>query len=241
RRRAGRGGQGRPPNQQSKQADGRSLGNREVGSLPRIGRFSVRRRGRLPDRRRGHGHFGRGRLTFVADRGEPRKRKKNARQQPNTRSCQRGQRENHNRSKKRKYQTKPNGKKAMSANSNKQPVAIVTGASSGVGLGITRSLLERRYRVVANSRTISKSKDLKPSADLVLVDGDIGKKETAIKVVEAATKHFGRVDLLVNNAGIYIPKPFTEYTPEDFETMLGTNVGGYFFVTQQVVAQMRKQ
>ena len=129
----------------------------------------------------------------------------------------------------------------MSANSNKQPVAIVTGASSGMGLGITRALLERRYRVVANSRTISKTKDLTPSADLVLVDGDIGKKETAIKVVEAATKHFGRVDLLVNNAGIYIPKPFTEYTPEDFETMIGTNVGGYFFVTQQVVAQMRKQ
>src|SRR5215470_16783172 len=129
----------------------------------------------------------------------------------------------------------------MGTNSNKQPVAIVTGASSGMGLSITRALLERQYRVVANSRTISKSKDLKPSADLVLMDGDISKKETAIKVVEAATKHFGRVDLLVNNAGIYIPKPFTEYTPEDFETMIGTNVGGYFFVTQQVVGQMRKQ
>jgi len=64
----------------------------------------------------------------------------------------------------------------MSANSNKQPVAIVTGASSGMGLGIARALLERRYRVVANSRTISKSKDLKPSADLVLADGDIGKR-----------------------------------------------------------------
>ena len=129
----------------------------------------------------------------------------------------------------------------MSANSNKQPVAIVTGASSGMGLGITQTLLERRYRVVANSRTISKSRELVPSAELVLVDGDIGKKETAIKVVEAATKHFGRVDLLVNNAGIYIPKPFTEYTPEDFETMVHTNVAGYFFVTQQAVMQMRKQ
>jgi NAD(P)-dependent dehydrogenase (short-subunit alcohol dehydrogenase family) len=129
----------------------------------------------------------------------------------------------------------------MSANTNKRLVAIVTGASSGMGLGITRALLERGYRVVANSRTISQSRELKPSADLVLVDGHIGKKETAVKVVDAALKHFDRIDLLVNNAGIYMPKPFTEYTPEDFETMIGTNVAGYFFVTQQVVAQMRKQ
>ena len=129
----------------------------------------------------------------------------------------------------------------MTANGDKTPVAIVTGASSGIGLGITRALLERGYDVVANSRTISKSQELKPSADLVLVDGDIGRKDTATKGVDAAMKHFGRVDLLVNNAGIYLPKPFTEYTPEDFETMLHTNIGGYFFVTQQAVAQMRKQ
>jgi NAD(P)-dependent dehydrogenase (short-subunit alcohol dehydrogenase family) len=120
-------------------------------------------------------------------------------------------------------------------------VAIVTGASSGIGLGITQALVEHGYRVVANSRTISKSKELKPSADLVLVDGDIGNKDTAIKVAEAAVKSFGRIDLLVNNAGIYMPKPFTEYTPEDFETMVHTNVAGYFFVTQQAVVQMRKQ
>jgi NAD(P)-dependent dehydrogenase (short-subunit alcohol dehydrogenase family) len=120
-------------------------------------------------------------------------------------------------------------------------VGIVTGASGGLGLGITRALLEHGYRLVANSRTISKSKDLKPSADLALVDGDIGNKETAIKVAETALEHFGRIDLLVNNAGIYLPKPFTEYTPQDFETMIHTNVAGYFFVTQQAVAQMRKQ
>src|SRR5882724_6649639 len=119
--------------------------------------------------------------------------------------------------------------------------AIVTGASSGMGLGITRALLEHGWRVVANSRTISKSKDLKPSADLVLVDGDIGKKAAAIEVANAAIRHFGRINLLFNSAGIYIPKPFTEYTPEDFEMMIGTNVAGYFFITQQVVAQMRKQ
>jgi NAD(P)-dependent dehydrogenase (short-subunit alcohol dehydrogenase family) len=124
---------------------------------------------------------------------------------------------------------------------NKKLVAIVTGASSGIGLGITRALLEHGYCVVGNSRTISKSKDLKASTDLVLVDGDISKKETAIKTVDAAMEHFSRVDLLVNSAGVYVPKPFTEYTPRDFETMIATNVAGYFFVTQQAVAQMRNQ
>src|SRR5580765_755843 len=124
---------------------------------------------------------------------------------------------------------------------NNRQVAIVTGASSGIGLGIAQALLERGYRVVANSRTISKSKDLELSADLVLVDGDIGKKDTAIRVADAAIEHFGRIDLLVNSAGIYIPKPFTEYTPEDFEKMIGTNIAGYFFITQQAVGQMRKQ
>jgi NAD(P)-dependent dehydrogenase (short-subunit alcohol dehydrogenase family) len=132
-------------------------------------------------------------------------------------------------------------KKSVNANINKKPVAIVTGASSGIGLGITQALLEHGYSVVATSRTISKSKDLKPSADLILVDGDIGKKETAIQVGDAAVRHFDRIDLLVNCAGIYIPKPFTEYTPEDFEEMISTNIAGYFFVTQQVVMQMRKQ
>src|SRR5712671_5319793 len=129
----------------------------------------------------------------------------------------------------------------MNAKSKEHQTAIVTGASSGMGLGITQALLERGYRVVANSRNISKSKDLKPSTDLVLVDGDIGKKDVAVKVAEAAVKNFCRIDLLVNNAGIYVPKPFTEYTPEDFEMMISTNVAGYFFITQQAVAQMRKQ
>ncbi|MFY9796252.1 MAG: SDR family oxidoreductase [Candidatus Nitrosopolaris sp.] len=82
---------------------------------------------------------------------------------------------------------------------------------------------------------------MKPSSDLILVDGDIGKMDTAIKVADAAIEHFDRIDLLVNAAGIYIPKPFTDYTPADFELMIGTNVAGYFFITQRVVAQMRKQ
>jgi len=77
---------------------------------------------------------------------------------------------------------------------------------------VTQALLERGWRVVGTSRTIRSSKDLTPSPDLVLVDGDVSKRETAIKVVEAALKHFGRIDLLVNNAGIFIPKAFTDYT-----------------------------
>jgi NAD(P)-dependent dehydrogenase (short-subunit alcohol dehydrogenase family) len=94
---------------------------------------------------------------------------------------------------------------------------------------------------VGNSRTISKSKELKSSGDLVLVDGDISKNDTAIKVADAAISHFDRIDLLVNNAAIYLSKALTECTPEDLEMMIGTNVAGYFFITQQVVTQMRKQ
>ena len=129
----------------------------------------------------------------------------------------------------------------MNTNTTNKQVAIVTGASSGIGLGITRALMQHGYRVVANSRNINKSKDLKPSSDLILVDGDIGKMDSAIKVADAAIKNFDRIDLLVNNAGIYITKPFTDYTQADFVLMIGTNVAGYFFITQRVVAQIRKQ
>src|SRR3954470_11183930 len=110
----------------------------------------------------------------------------------------------------------------MNSQNQELRTAIVTGASRGIGLAVTEALLIQGYRVVANSRRISKSCDLKPSAKLLLVDGDIGEKETAIKVADTAIKHFGRIDLLVNSAGIYIAKPFTQYTPEDFETMIGT-------------------
>ena len=128
-----------------------------------------------------------------------------------------------------------------STSNDRGRVAIVTGASSGIGLGITLALLEHGYRLVANSRTIRKSEKLRASRNLFLVDGDISKKETAAKVADAAMGEFGRIDLLVNNAGIYMPKPFTDYTPADFELVIGTNLAGYFFVTQQAVAQMRKQ
>jgi len=108
-------------------------------------------------------------------------------------------------------------------------------------LGITQALLERGWRVVATSRTISKSRDLKPSSDLVLVDGEISKKETAAKVVEAALKHFDRIDLLVNSAGIFISKAFTDYTEEDYDLVMNTNVASFFYMTQQVIPLMKKQ
>ncbi len=126
-------------------------------------------------------------------------------------------------------------------NSTQKPVAIVTGASSGIGLGITLALIKHGYDVVGTSRTITKSKEVKASADLVLIDGDISKKETAVKVAEAAIKNFGRIDLLVNNAGIFIPKPFTEYTEDDYNLVMNINVGSFFFMTQQVIPQMKKQ
>ena len=118
------------------------------------------------------------------------------------------------------------------------PTAIVTGASSGIGLAVTQALLARDYGVVGTSRTISKCKDLKPSKHLVLVDGDISKKETAVKAAKAAMQNFGRIDLLVNNAGIFMSKRFTDYTEDDFALMINTNVASFFYMTQQVVPQM---
>ncbi|MBV9672426.1 MAG: SDR family oxidoreductase [Verrucomicrobia bacterium] len=122
-----------------------------------------------------------------------------------------------------------------------EPVAIVTGASSGIGLGISQALLGRCWRVVAASRTISKSRDLKASPNLVLVDGDVSRKETAVSVVDAALKHFDRIDLLVNNAGIFIAKAFTDYTEEDYNLVMNTNDASFFYMTQQVIPQMKKQ
>src|ERR1700736_2770615 len=126
-------------------------------------------------------------------------------------------------------------------NPTEQPIAIVTGASSGIGLGVTQALLERGWRVVATSRMISQSQDLKPSPDLVLVDGDISKKDTAVKVVDPAIERFGRIDLLVNNAGVFIAKPFTDYTEEDYNLVMNTNVASFFYMSQQVIPQMKKQ
>ena len=125
--------------------------------------------------------------------------------------------------------------------STPKPVAIVTGASSGIGLGLTQALLGHGYGVVGTARSISKSKELKASADLVLIDGDISQKQTAVQVAQAALDHFGRIDLLVNNAGIFLPKAFTDYTEEDYQRVMNTNVASFFFMTQQVIPPMKKQ
>lgn len=119
--------------------------------------------------------------------------------------------------------------------------ALVTGASSGIGLELTKTLLARGYQVVANSRTITSAGTLTASDRLALVDGDIADQETAKNVVETAVRRFGGVDLLVNNAGIFIPKPFTDYTIQDFDRLVRTNLVGFFFVTQYAVGQMQKQ
>lgn len=117
--------------------------------------------------------------------------------------------------------------------------AIITGASSGIGLGLTTALVERGYQVVANSRRITSAGTLTPAENLALVDGDIARPETARAIVETAFLRFGRVDLLVNNAGIFIPKPFTDYTTEDFERLVSTNLAGFLYVTQEAVRRMR--
>jgi len=120
-------------------------------------------------------------------------------------------------------------------------VAIVTGASSGIGLETAKKLISNGYRVVANSRHLTSAMTLKETSDLKLVDGDVGLEETAQRVVATAIQHFGRIDLLVNNAGVFIPKPFTEYTGEDFRLAIQTNLAGFFYVSQLAVALMRKQ
>jgi NAD(P)-dependent dehydrogenase (short-subunit alcohol dehydrogenase family) len=97
------------------------------------------------------------------------------------------------------------------------------------------------YRVVANSRNITSAATLRTTDDLKLVDGDIGTHRSAERVVDTAIQEFGRVDLLVNNAGVFIPKPFTGYTSDDFRRMNETNLAGFFYVSQFAVAQMRLQ
>lgn len=119
--------------------------------------------------------------------------------------------------------------------------AIVTGASSGIGLGLTIALIERGYRVVANSRRILEAGTLVASDDVALVDGDIAGLETARRIVRTAIERFETVDLLVNNAGIFIPKPFTDYTAEDFERLVSTNLAGFLYVTQEAVRRMTRQ
>jgi NAD(P)-dependent dehydrogenase (short-subunit alcohol dehydrogenase family) len=117
--------------------------------------------------------------------------------------------------------------------------AIVTGASGGIGAGVVEAFLKEGYNVVATSLNVSQS--LTASPGLFLVDGDIGKQETAAQVVDAAIQHFGTIDVLVNTAGIYRTKPFTDFTTEDFHALVSTNLLGFFYITQLTVKQMLKQ
>jgi NAD(P)-dependent dehydrogenase (short-subunit alcohol dehydrogenase family) len=118
---------------------------------------------------------------------------------------------------------------------------IVTGASQGIGAGIVRTFVERGFNVVANSRRISQSAEVTASDGVALVDGDIGEPATAARIVETALSRFKSIDALVNNAGIMINKPFTEYTREDFKALMSTNVEGFLYVTQLAIKQMLAQ
>ncbi|HMD22188.1 MAG TPA: SDR family oxidoreductase [Alloacidobacterium sp.] len=122
-----------------------------------------------------------------------------------------------------------------------QKTVIVTGASQGIGAGIVKAFLERGYNVVGTSRNATKSAELKSSDKLVLVDGDIGDAATAQKVVDAAVQKFGSIDAVVNNAGIFMAKPFVDYTADDFHTLVSTNIEGYIYITQLAVKQMLAQ
>ncbi|ATU90323.1 SDR family NAD(P)-dependent oxidoreductase [Phyllobacterium zundukense] len=121
--------------------------------------------------------------------------------------------------------------------SNERKVAIITGGSQGIGAGLVKAYRDRNYRVVATSRSIKQSGD----PDIFAISGDISDPETAERVVKETISRFGRIDTLVNNAGIFIAKPFTEYTAEDFASKIATNVAGFFHITQGVVAEMLKQ
>ncbi len=117
--------------------------------------------------------------------------------------------------------------------------AIITGASGGIGAGLVDRFLSDGYNIVATSRDASRK--LTASGSLVLVDGEIGNQQTAANVVEAAINNFGSIDVLVNNAGIFLTKPFTDFTTEDFDALVSTNLLGFFYITQRTVKEMLKQ
>ena len=116
-------------------------------------------------------------------------------------------------------------------------VAIITGASQGIGAGLTEAYRELGYAVIATARSIGPSED----SGIVTVGGDIGDPETAQRVMEEAVERFGRVDTLINNAGIYIGKPFTDYTLEDFNALIAVNLAGFFHMTTRTISQMLDQ
>jgi NAD(P)-dependent dehydrogenase (short-subunit alcohol dehydrogenase family) len=118
-----------------------------------------------------------------------------------------------------------------------QKVAVITGASQGIGAGLVAAYRKLGYAVVAVSRTIAPSDD----AAVLTVQGDIAEPTTADRVIEAGVAEFGRIDTLVNNAGIFIPKPFTDYTATDYDAMIGVNLTGFFRITQLAISHMLEQ
>src|SRR5258706_5347727 len=118
---------------------------------------------------------------------------------------------------------------------------IVTGASQGIGAGIVKAFVERGFNVVANSRKMTQSTEVSACNSIALVDGHIGEPETAARVVEIALTRFKSIDVLVNNAGIFFAKPFTDYTADDFKSLVSTNLEGFLYITQLVIKQMLAQ
>ena len=113
-------------------------------------------------------------------------------------------------------------------------VAIITGAAEGIGAGLVGGYHARGWAVVASARRIKPSED----PDVAAVDGDIAEPATAEKIIGAALDRFGRIDTLVNNAGVYLSKPFTDYTPADYARVVGVNLTGFFWLTQRAIAEM---
>ena len=118
--------------------------------------------------------------------------------------------------------------------SSSQKVAVITGASQGIGAALVKAYRQRGYFVVANSRSIEPS----PDDGVLTVPGDIGERAVAERVIAQGLARFGRIDTLVNNAGVFIAKPFTQYSLEDFEAVLKTNLAGFFHVSQLAIADM---
>src|ERR1700693_4414081 len=115
-----------------------------------------------------------------------------------------------------------------------QKVAVITGASQGIGAALVRAYRDRNYRVVATARSVKPSND----PDILTVPGDIADRKTAQRAISEGMTRFGRIDTLVNNAGIFIAKPFTQYTEADYAAMVAVNLTGFFHITQLAIAEM---
>jgi NAD(P)-dependent dehydrogenase (short-subunit alcohol dehydrogenase family) len=123
---------------------------------------------------------------------------------------------------------------------NKNKTVLVTGASREIGAAVVQAFLQRGYNVVANSLTFSRG-EFTPTEKLALVEGDVGRKETAEKITQTAISQFGSIDHVVNNAGIFAAKSFTKYTEDEFAKFFSTNLNGFIFLTQLAVEQMLAQ